>query len=182
MYSFHPKLINTLGLMSIGLTLLSFGYVAVDSYLAGCMLLVSWLASIGISRMRVNVEPPIDIATSITRRYLVYSATGWRVYLHHVHSPDIGRELHNHPTRWWCLVLRGGYIQLVRREGGPAAFERISRLNRMTVADYHRIVAVKPRTWTLCLTWPRLVETGNWGFLVNNRHVDRELYREQKKL
>lgn len=99
------------------------------------------------------------------------------VFLHRTFRADPGRDVHNHPWPWaGTFVLWGGYVQLIK-ERLPTGYysERFVRVDRWTwhrdgfyPNQYHRIVSVKPNTWTLFVTGPRLRD---WGFLVRGAHI-----------
>lgn len=77
--------------------------------------------------------------------------------LHRILRPDWARDLHDHP--WWfvALVLRGGYVEEVEY----AHIRKVRWFNWKPATGAHRIVTVKPNTWTLVLTGPRCRK---WGF------------------
>lgn len=95
---------------------------------------------------------------------------GWSLYLHHFHTPDADRELHNHPWKWAVsLILRGGYSEAVQakdkrftlwRELAPGS------VNLLRAETFHRIASLHGDTWTLFLCGPK---TGSWGFYVRGR-------------
>lgn len=138
----------------------------------------------------IKVLTTADGQTYLTRWNLI-TTPNWRVYLHRLSAPDADRDLHNHPSWWRCFVLRGGYTQcverLVVRDGFPQRDyfgrlwtdpqphrARVRWWNTLDTYDYHRIVSVKPNTWTICFSGTR---ERSWGFLVDGRHVDHEEYR-----
>jgi hypothetical protein len=104
--------------------------------------------------------------------------------LHNISGPDPDRALHNHPWPAFAIVLWGGYDQLVsarptdwRVEAQVRRVERVETvrfLNILRVDEYHRIIRVRPNTWTITFTGKLL--WGGWGFLVNGQHVDHKPY------
>ncbi len=100
----------------------------------------------------------------LTRFFLLN--TRWLgVYLHRIDRPDADRECHDHPWSFVSLVLRGGYRE-ERLERG-ATDETVRRRFSLAFrrwADAHRIVSVRPSTWTLIL---RGRDSGVWGFWVD---------------
>ncbi len=145
---------------------------------------------------RALAKPPILILDTVggqrylTRWDLIRTRT-WRVYVHLLSAPDADRHLHNHPSWWRCVVLSGGYEQDVKRlvlgATGMPTYNFLGRLwteskperrvvrwvNTFDRLDYHRIVSVKPNTWTLCFSGAR---EASWGFLVDGSHVDHTEY------
>lgn len=87
----------------------------------------------------------------------------WRLYLHNIVRPDAGRAPHDHPAWFVTLILRGGYTELEYDRNGT--FVRAVRRGPGFVfrrATYvHRIISVRPNTWTLSL-WGRY--SRQWGF------------------
>lgn len=104
--------------------------------------------------------------------------------VHHIEGPDPDRAPHNHPWPAIAIVLWGGYDQLVSAR--PATWrtvdavrwaerlETVRWFNVLRVDEYHRIIRVRPNTWTITFTG-RLLPRG-WGFLVNGQHVDHKPY------
>jgi hypothetical protein len=97
------------------------------------------------------------------------------IKLHHIWREDFGRDLHDHP--WWfvSLILRGGYVERLWREGRERTrtFHRW-RLLRRSTPDRHRIERVLGPTWSLVITGPSVRE---WGFWVDNYWIPHTRYR-----
>jgi hypothetical protein len=133
----------------------------------------------------IRGRDPADAAPYVVRWYLV-RLPWFRLFLHHIVRPDPGDDLHNHP---WPLcgtfVLRGGYREYWARvpsgRGGVISpWKWRARLawrtfSRMDALVFHRIVDVRPNTWTLFWSIGRR-EKREWGFLVNGRFVPAEKY------
>lgn len=94
------------------------------------------------------------------------------VYLHYIARPDLDRDPHDHPWNFGALVLRGGYteefhplalvgrdLRVSRRRWDAFSWHTISR------GQAHRIVSVKPRTYTLVFVGRR---AGDWGFFTHD--------------
>lgn len=102
------------------------------------------------------------------RRYMIFQGERFGVYVHQIFRPDADRDCHNHP--WWfrTVVLRGGYTEQVRRwvstpqESLSTAEHRPGSFHTMPVNRFHRIVSVRPNTWTLLLVGPKVHEWGFW--------------------
>lgn len=98
------------------------------------------------------------------------------IRLHHIRLPDQDRHLHDHPWNARTFILRGGY-----RETRPAMYGPMGILYdrepgdtcKLRYGEYHRIVSVKPDTWTLFITGRY---QGTWGFLVNGVKVQWRTY------
>lgn len=85
--------------------------------------------------------------------------TPWfAIDLHWMHGPDPEPWQHDHPVTFLSIILRGGYD-----EYRSLACYRRRWFNyiRASLADPHRIVAVRPHTLTLALMGPKRRE---WGF------------------
>lgn len=102
-------------------------------------------------------------------RYYMGQRFGRTFYLHQFLTADGERHIHNHPWRLSrSLVLAGSYFEerlsaLCAKNGPKLQMRRVGLTNRIDQADFHRIAAVWPGTWTLFFhTTPRLHQ---WGFL-----------------
>lgn len=98
-------------------------------------------------------------------------------FLHRIHLPDAGRDLHNHPwPTGWTFVLWGGYVEKYTLDMGKTWSWRVRRrwrLYRLEPELYHRIVSVDPHTLTLFFAGKR---SRDWGFLVNGEHMPCRKY------
>lgn len=91
-----------------------------------------------------------------------------QVYLHKIDGPDPDRNPHDHPWLALCFVLWGGYCQF-RHGRGMSRFEGVRWFNYLRRDEYHRILSVRPNTWTLCFCGPVF---RSWGFLMSDgRHM-----------
>lgn len=91
------------------------------------------------------------------------------VYLHRIHKKD-PHHPHNHPWNFKSIVLWGGYTEdhWVNPYSGAMGqshreFGRFSA-HGMKLNEAHRIVDLKPNTWTLIFVGKRQQE---WGFFTN---------------
>ncbi len=109
-------------------------------------------------------KPDFVIGDDYLRRWWVLPRNPWfNVYLHRINASDDDRALHDHP--WWnvSIILRGRYLEVVRRRAGLVArmrnagsmvFRRGRTAHRLEVQDGEH-------AWTLFITGPRIRE---WGF------------------
>lgn len=104
----------------------------------------------------------------VLRRLRIFQTPWLSLYLHGIEAPDPDRDPHDHPWRWWSLVVRGGYLERLWKwtpQGRRACGQRLRR--RWSVAGMptdraHRIDSVLPGTVTLVLVGPRVQEWGFW--------------------
>jgi hypothetical protein len=96
------------------------------------------------------------------------------VYVHFIYREDLDPVPHDHPWRFWSLVLRGGYVEEfsadVRVHQVSESRERLAgSVHAFPLRACHRIVSVRPRTVTLVLVGRKL---RTWGFYSGGRFVD----------
>lgn len=89
-------------------------------------------------------------------------------YIHHIAGPDPGLDVHDHPWAFRTFILWGGYSELCAediRVPEVVVGRRWARWSwhSMPLTVAHRIISVKPRTWTLVLRGPT---RRAWGFYV----------------
>lgn len=105
-------------------------------------------------------------------RTLLPRVLGHRALVHKIHRGDADRWLHNHPWRTAkFLIACGGYVEerlvdgvRVERELAPG------NVNELDASTFHRVLIVKPNTWTIGIVGERCQE---WGFLVDDREFVR---------
>jgi len=92
-------------------------------------------------------------------RWVLFSIRGWNLRLHLFRKTDRDSCFHDHPWRFWTLILRGGYVE----ETPEGRNQLRPGLLRARPASYrHRLVSLpKGRAWTLILTAPK---EQSWGF------------------
>lgn len=94
------------------------------------------------------------------------------VRVHHIATADLDRALHDHPWDFISVVLRGGYLEARPRNISPCfeghGTEDSFYTERCTgsigyrrATDRHRIISVKPNTYTLFITFKKVQW---WGF------------------
>lgn len=92
----------------------------------------------------------IDGRLYLRRYFLTPRWLPIRVFLHRIYLPDAGRDLHDHPWDFSTLVLCGGYEELVRDHGVEYTTTWWRWRRGFRAAEHtHRILTVKPNTWTL---------------------------------
>jgi hypothetical protein len=170
------------GLLSFGLvnfTINTWQLAIVGNAVFGLVLFyLAWL-----DKKKLMIFGKEDGELYLTRWHLI-RCKWFRVFLHRIYKPDADRACHNHPwPKAFSLILWGGYAEKRLHDArhlqyveygvySPGAFATDAfKQNR-----YHRIVDVKPRTWTLFFAGRR---TRDWGFLVDGQHVP---WREYLKL
>lgn len=127
-------------------------------------LFLTWLFA---KRIRDDLDRPY-----LTRYHLLWSPW-FKVYLHHIHREDHDRHPHNHPWSWCkSLILCGGYVEHRPQIVAYVPYD----WNHIDVNSYHVITWVKRNTWTLFLAGRKVK---SWGFLVDGKHVDKEIYFQQ---
>jgi len=165
-----------------GFSLLMFGhwYAAVANLVLAILLdryARPWWA--GVDKKRFEVWN--SGALYLQRWHLLRNKTR-RVFLHHIARADMDRDLHNHPwPKAFAIILRGGYEELVRDKDGNYKLHKHGLLSISRHAfhpeAYHKILGVRPNTWTLFFAGER---KRSWGFLVTDfnstRHVDYRTY------
>ena len=136
---------------------------------------------LSVFRKKISeVWPKYDIVKPeglYLRRYFLWRSTYFNIYLHNIRLPDTDDDPHDHP--WWfvSILLRGGYHEQSfgwdwyrsARENGPVIFRSrgIAYRNKHAV---HKILAVRPNTWSLVITGPRK-KGMSWGFLTKDGWV-----------
>jgi hypothetical protein len=102
-----------------------------------------------------------------------------RMMLHRIHRPDEDSEMHDHPWKnARFLILSGGYTEVRLVEDEPTEFTYgEGDVNVLDWTTYHRIVDLKPNTWTLGLIGERVQD---WGFLCDGEKVPwQEFFRRK---
>lgn len=105
------------------------------------------------------------------RRYFIWRSDMFNVYLHYIPLPDQDKTKsgsedcsHNHPWDFISFVLWGGYTEGMYSEWNVRTTLQRKWLSfgKRKAQDFHKILDVKPNTWTLVITGPVKNE---WGFL-----------------
>lgn len=98
------------------------------------------------------------------------------IYVHQIYREDLDPVPHDHPWRFWSLVLRGGYeeeyyadTRMIVGDAERRHFYDRWDFHHFPLNKAHRITEVRPGTVTLVLVG-RKVRT--WGFYDMGRFVD----------
>ena len=125
-----------------------------------------------LTRGSYTFEIPGEDGEPYITRYIV-TKFGVRFFVHQYHTADREPWLHDHP--WGCvgIPLIGGYMEerLVRLcplQGMVTKLRHIwtFRVNIIQTNTFHRIVAIRPGTWTVFFHTKR---TGAFGFLKQSK-------------
>ncbi len=120
-------------------------------------LLMVLTATMPCKTIEVNGEPYLD------RYYVRTDDDGTQHWLHHFRRSDSERHLHSHPWEASSTILCGWYreqytnIEVLRRTGD---------INHIVPETLHRIVDVKPDTWTYMKVMPG--RRDDWFFIDDN--------------
>lgn len=115
---------------------------------------------------------------------LVVFRTPWlSCYLHHIKTPDIDPDLHDHPWSFFGILLTGGYWEIFSQRPWEKKGEirKVTMFNFKNATSAHKIDQVKPNTRTLIFTGPRKKD---WGFYDRNTLEFKQWreYLESKKV
>ena len=95
------------------------------------------------------------------------------IYVHFIHREDLDRVPHDHPWRFWSLVLRGGYTEELHERPGSGSARLVSwhrwSVHHFPMHHAHRIIGVAPRTVTLVVVGRK---RRVWGFYDRDRWID----------
>lgn len=82
-----------------------------------------------------------DGKTRYLERYYLFTAFGWRFYIHHFVASDPDRGLHDHPfAKAYSLILSGWYWEERRRKFGKDRLRKVRWFNSLTGDTFHRVV------------------------------------------
>lgn len=118
------------------------------------------------------------------KRYGIEHARIGGVFVHRMSAPDPGKDLHNHPWRFWSLILWGGYVEAVPWEPRPFHVNRMNirrwgSWQRFDLTQRHRITHLRRRSsWSLVIHGPH---KRSWGFFTPDGYVDRQDYDESRR-
>lgn len=107
---------------------------------------------------RFDIEGP-DGSVYMTR-WTLHLPGGWDLKLHRIRREDWTPALHDHPWRFWSLVLWGGYRETT---WGGARWRLPWTLAYRPATFAHRVKEVRQPCWTLVLCGPKVREWGFWS-------------------
>lgn len=100
------------------------------------------------------------------RRLRVIQTPWFSIYWHHIDQPDPDLDPHDHPWKFWSIIIRGGYTERVYMNPDNVFFNtfqtwRRGSIHHMPTRWAHRITEALPGTVTLIIAGPR---ERVWGF------------------
>lgn len=101
----------------------------------------------------------------LTRRWIFgHKTSKWALMLHQMHTPDPDACHHDHPWRFWTLILKGGYVEEITDRDGTLhdMVNWPGALRFRPALHAHRIrMLLDGECWTLVLRGPY---ERSWGF------------------
>lgn len=89
------------------------------------------------------------------------------IRLHHIRSPDWDRDLHDHPSTYRTILLRGAYVE--RDINGVSWLRQQGETVLAPASKFHNIEQISEGgVWTIFIMRKK---TNNWGFLVDGNKV-----------
>jgi len=95
---------------------------------------------------------------------------------------DKDTYLHNHPNEFWSLILKGGYVEIKRKNKDAILETCVRRPFNFAFVDKHCFHSVHSLLSTYCKTFiiKKVDRDENWGYLVDGKFVNHLDYRQQK--
>lgn len=112
-----------------------------------------------------DIPSTVNPKLAYLRRLRVVQTPWFGIYVHWINEPDSDRFPHDHPWRFWSLILRGGYVERVwARQGGDFVdlIWETGSVHSMKPSQAHQISYVTSNLLTLVFTGPRVREWGFW--------------------
>jgi hypothetical protein len=110
-------------------------------------------------------------------RFRILMTPWFSMYLHHIYTADLDRDLHDHPFNFTSTILRGGYIESVANNADPKRTAIKGwptwSAHKMPLTKCHRIELVQKNTVSLILVGRR---RGSWGFYTDQGYVEHDQY------
>lgn len=124
-----------------------------------------------------DIPSPHNPEMVYLRRLRVIQTPLFGVYLHWIFEPDSDRDAHDHPWRFWSLVVRGGYVEKLWDAGVGLNGREFCRawwsLHSIQTNQAHTITEIWGRPLTLVFVGARVRE---WGFWTDKGWVAWRLY------
>ena len=111
-------------------------------------------------------------------RFYLFRTKPFAIFIHKFWSGDSDIYLHQHPWAFGNIILCGSYDE-VMLDGLFIRKPGYFRLKR-NANEYHRILlapGTEGKVWTLFWRWRK---SNRWGFLVNGKFIDAEVYLNNK--
>lgn len=100
-----------------------------------------------------------------------YSWWPWPIRLHHIRSEDWDRDLHDHPSWYRTIILRGWYVE--QDLYGEKHLRQQGETKTATADTFHRITEISPGgVWTIFIMGPK---SNEWGFLICINGIARKV-------
>lgn len=119
----------------------------------------------------------------LTRYYVIPDNRVFNVWVHHFHSSDQGRDLHNHPFHFsLSFIFDGGYYEeyVKRGENRICARKKVAPcFNVIKNNVFHRVDLLNEEkgTWSIFFTGPRKTTIPEWGFM-NHETKEFQYFKE----
>ena len=130
----------------------------------------------------VDIPSAYDPRVVYLRRLRIAQTPWGSMYLHLIYETDTDRHPHDHPWRFWSLILRGSYSERVWNELGGRSRTytwRAGSLHSMRSDQAHQITDITDPLITLVLTGRRIREFCFWtedGLVPWHRYRDVAAY------
>lgn len=116
------------------------------------------------------------------KRWSILSLPWFSIYIHGIYKKDMDRHLHSHPWNIWTMILKGGYVEVLRGKDGKEKYKYRGVFNTgyRSLDKFHKIgrLSGSGPTYSLAIVGRR--KNPDWGFMVNDKFVDHLTYRENK--
>jgi hypothetical protein len=105
-----------------------------------------------------------------------YSWLPFIVRLHHIRSEDWDRDLHDHPSWYRTIILRGWYLE--QDIYGDQYLRQQGETKTASAETFHKITQISDGgVWTIFIMGRK---TNKWGFLVDGWKVPWRKYWDKK--
>lgn len=113
-----------------------------------------------------DIPSAVDPEFVYLRRFRVVQTPWFGVYVHWIYETDSDRYPHDHPWKFWSLILRGGYAELVYDSPGADPTPKMwppGSFHIMPTDHAHQITDISAPLVTLVFTGSRVREWGFWS-------------------
>jgi hypothetical protein len=116
------------------------------------------------------------------QRYRLLSTPWFNLYLHHILCSDKDNHFHDHPWKFFSLILKGCYEELFTCAPWYDVIHyrkyRTGQVAMHSAEEAHSITLLTPAVWTLVLTTGR---ERVWGYQIKDGWMDFKTYRQLKR-